>query len=343
MKAGGGGRAKKGGNDHGPAKENPVPAGPGGGRYPELVPPGVLHVAPPEIILERSGSPGRFMAREEVTVEVGSRLPLWSVSCTAKEAVGPGRTVIPPGSLFLDLSLSKRDIRRSYEGPPIVLSGPVVISEGRATGRRMVEVNSLRMGAAVEPVTAPGRYRGELTLALNDRETSREVVTEDIEFSLEVADYLNISLDPGGLVFDNMVPGVREAGNPVRLEVKTNCPSLKLELKMENLEEKYSKASIPGSSICLAAGDSETGAVRAVKKKNFAPPVTGAGGGAVRRTEEESTCSNSLVIELGPGTHTLFLFAKISVPLDVPPGRYSGSIEVNPTCVDEPAEEGGGG
>jgi hypothetical protein len=300
----------------------------------------VVFLSPSEVVLAEGKAPGEFILEEPVTVEVGSSLIRWAISCEAEPAVGPEDGVIPPEDIFVLPAKSPTDPKKKYSGSAINLAKPVLIGDGGATSRKMIEVNALHLNVKTDPLKPAGTYRGKIYV---QRETpgsfpsrprrpagpkpgkgrpGKEEYVGVLTFSLTIPEYVNFSMDPEGMQFGSLMPGEREATRPVPLKVETNCHDLMVNLIIQELKHEDGKNIIPPENICLGAGLTPADAVRDAGRRRFG--------------------ENAVIWKCDLGEQTFYIFCRLDVTFDIKAGKYGGVINLTYESPSMRAGKGGG-
>jgi len=287
--------------------------------------PVVVYLSDAAVVLAEGKAPGEFELKKPVTVTVGSWLTRWSISCEAEPAVGPGNAIIPPEDIYVLPVKSPENSRKKYSGSPMSLAKPVLIADGGATSRKMIEVNSVHLKIKTDPLKPAGTYRGtvrihrEIPGSLSGKSRrppkmrpkskgpGKEEYVGVLSFALTIPEYVNFSMDPEGLQFGSLIPGVREAVKPVAFQVESNS-DIEVNVTLPELTRQDGEGTIPGSQICLGIGETAQDALRDAKAKEFG--------------------DNAIIWKGKPGTHTLHLFSKLNITMDIKPGTYGGTIDV---------------
>ncbi len=277
---------------------------------PLTVPEGSLlevQITPPEVVLEQGSAVGQFEAKDAIGIQLRSLLSRWQIYCVAEPVAGPGGAQILPEELFILPSKSPDNPGKNYTGPSFSLEQPVVVAEGDPTGGSMVEVNALHLNAQVDPYKPPGMYHGKINVLKKDKWKDKKKALGEINFSLSIPEYANVSMGSEGLQFGSLLPGIQEAIKPVPLQVQTNY-RVRVRLEILELRSEDGKGIIPASNISLGGGDTPQEAQRDARKRPFG--------------------ENSFTWKSDPGIHTIYVFCRIKVTLDIPAGKYSGMINV---------------
>jgi len=288
--------------------------------------PVVVYLSDAAVVLAEGKAPGEFELKKPVTVTVGSWLTRWSISCEAEPAVGPGNAVIPPEDIYVLPVKSPENSRKKYSGSPMSLAKPVLIADGGATSRKMVEVNTLHLNVRTDPLKPAGTYRGTVRIhreipgslsgksrrppkmSPKSKPGGKKEYVGVLSFALTIPEYVNFSMDPEGLQFASLIPGIREAVKPVAFQVESNS-DIEVNVTLPELTRQDGEGTIPDSQICIGAGDTPQDALRDAKGKQFG--------------------ENTVRWKCTPGKHTIYLFSRLNITIRIPAGRYGGVINVD--------------